>query len=729
MPTIKDIAKLAGVSQGTVSNVLNGKSNVSSKKIQLVEKTALELGYTINERAKLLRKGSSQILAVILPNILFKPYVDFFMSFKAHAESHGYSVLQYITNDNPNLEKDMIVQIKSALVAGIATISCLADAPTYYFENVFPPHTVLFVERKPNTDCCYIGFDYKKCGHDLAIQALNKNYSSVSLLTGNLTFSNELEIYQAFCESIQKNGSCRFTHIQTDMRRKSQNTLQLFNSAAPLNAIFISNYGFAETVKDIWKNFYSDVKLSLYTVSPVFTMPENDFKKYELNYRLLGKESASQLLLQIEDSTSSCTKILNNYGFRDWFDKCLLIKPAPESINVLTLDSPEASIMQNLSPLYTAATGTNINIAVFSYEELHDIISNLGNHPIYDVIRLDVTWLSWFANQILFPLEDIDPNINSLSNRYLDGVLQSYSIVNNKIFALPTTPSIQLLFYRTDLFDSVILKRMFQEQYKRPLAPPTTFDEFNKISRFFTKRYNPASPVEYGATLTLGSSGVACSEFLARFFSHCKSLFDDNGNLLLNTPEAEQSLNELIELKTFSKPQYNNWWKDTAAEFSQGNAAMAILYSNYASDLLKHSSKIIGNIGCTFVPGNNPVLGGGTLGVSKYSEKADAALSFIKWVCSEPVSSAATLLGSVSACKQTYENYELIDAFPWLELVKSGFSLSKHYRAHQAFPCTLDERQLMNIIGKAVKNAYCNATTSKEALKIAQQEYAQIVKW
>lgn len=49
MATILDVAKLAGVSQGTVSNVLNGKGNVSSEKIRIVEEAARKLGYTINE--------------------------------------------------------------------------------------------------------------------------------------------------------------------------------------------------------------------------------------------------------------------------------------------------------------------------------------------------------------------------------------------------------------------------------------------------------------------------------------------------------------------------------------------------------------------------------------------------------------------------------------------------------------------------------------------------------
>ena len=59
MATIKDIASLAGVSHGTVSNVLNGRGNVSVEKITLVENAAKQLGYTINAQARQLRKGSS----------------------------------------------------------------------------------------------------------------------------------------------------------------------------------------------------------------------------------------------------------------------------------------------------------------------------------------------------------------------------------------------------------------------------------------------------------------------------------------------------------------------------------------------------------------------------------------------------------------------------------------------------------------------------------------------
>ena len=65
MATILDVARLAGVSQGTVSNVLNGKGNVSSEKIRVVEEAAQQLGYTINERARILRKGTGKVVGVL----------------------------------------------------------------------------------------------------------------------------------------------------------------------------------------------------------------------------------------------------------------------------------------------------------------------------------------------------------------------------------------------------------------------------------------------------------------------------------------------------------------------------------------------------------------------------------------------------------------------------------------------------------------------------------------
>ena len=153
MATIKDIAQLAKVSQGTVSNVLNGKGIVSSEKIKLVEEAAAQLGYTINERAKILRKGKSKLFAVILPNLLFRQYIDFYVAFTRFLENHGYSVHLFISENNPDTELAILPKIKSAMATGVATFSCLPQDSTAYDDAGFAPHEVMYVELNRSCPC------------------------------------------------------------------------------------------------------------------------------------------------------------------------------------------------------------------------------------------------------------------------------------------------------------------------------------------------------------------------------------------------------------------------------------------------------------------------------------------------------------------------------------------------------------------------------------------------
>lgn len=723
MATIKDIARLAGVSQGTVSNVLNGKTNVSSAKIRLVEEAAAQLGYTVNERAKHLRKGSTQVVAILLPNITFRNYQDIYISFKNCCEERGFTVQLYLTGDDPNLEQKIIPQLRSALTERVATISSLpSSAP--YLECGFAPEDLLFLERKPEGAENWLGFDYAQCGAQMATHCRENGYERISLLTGNLEHTNESEFYKAFMDTLPPN--VQITHLHTDALHKSQSVFQLFRSAHEPECVYLSNYGLAETVKDICSSFYPHFNSKICTVSTLFTMPETDFAKYELNYRLLGRKAALRLL-DAEQKEKPQQETLKNQGFRHWFDPNLVPLVSPDTLNVLTLDSPEAEIMEALANLYTEKTGIQIKISVFSYDELYGVLSNFSKFSIYDVIRLDVGWLSWFAGRILEPLTNIRADAVDSLNLYDPQLLQRYSFVNRTLYALPSTPSVPLLFYRKDLFESTVLKRMYQETFKEELRPPQDFEQFNRIAKFFTRSFTPTSPVKYGATLTTGGSGVACSEFLARFFCYHSSLLDEEGHPRITLPEGKIALQQLMELQQYAAP-VSSWWKNTARTFAQGDTAMAILYSNYASDLFTHPSLVTDRVGCALLPGRSPVTGGGVLGVSRYSKNKDAALSFIRWMCSEPVSSAVTLLGGASACRQTYENYELIDAFPWLSLVEKSFCQMGKTAKIQNSVGIFDEHRLLRSIGAAVKEACAGAVPPDIALTIAKEEYEEFLR-
>ena len=77
----------------------------------------------------------------------------------------------------------------------------------------------------------------------------------------------------------------------------------------------------------------------------------------------------------------------------------------------------------------------------------------------------------------------------------------------------------------------------------------------------------------------------------------------------------------------------------------------------------------------------------------------------------------------MSPCKQSYDNYEIINNYPWLKLVKSCFGAARGRRMPPECTAPFDERRFMSIIGMAVKNAYSGALSPQEAMDYAQKMF------
>lgn len=107
--------------------------------------------------------------------------------------------------------------------------------------------------------------------------------------------------------------------------------------------------------------------------------------------------------------------------------------------------------------------------------------------------------------RVYTPLKEIDPDIERIFDTFVPGLSRKYSHMNGTLYALPNTTSAQLLFYRRDLFENTAFRRRYTELYNCELLPPTTYQEYNRIARFFTRAFNPDSPVDFGTGLTLAA--------------------------------------------------------------------------------------------------------------------------------------------------------------------------------------------------------------------------------
>ena len=148
---------------------------------------------------------------------------------------------------------------------------------------------------------------------------------------------------------------------------------------------------------------------------------------------------------------------------------------------------------------------------------------------------------------------------------------------------------------------------------------------------------------------------------------------------------------------------------------------MAIMFSNYAGNAILTNSQLSDCIGYAMVPGNNPLLGGGVIGVCRYSKQKEEALKLIRWLANNIISGTMTMLGSVSPCQQVYENYTIINQYPWLEITPRCFDISQTLHTPASYPRPFDELKFLKNLGTAVNSAYSDILSPKEALSRAEQ--------
>lgn len=118
-PSVKDVALRAGVSWKTVSNVVNGRTNVRPETRERVEAAIRELGYRTSLAGRQLRSGRTHLLAVALPELTTPYFADLAHEMIAAAEERGYTVLISETNARAENERHVARGFDTQFADGI----------------------------------------------------------------------------------------------------------------------------------------------------------------------------------------------------------------------------------------------------------------------------------------------------------------------------------------------------------------------------------------------------------------------------------------------------------------------------------------------------------------------------------------------------------------------------------------------------------------------------------
>ena len=207
MPTIKDVAKRAGVSHGTLSNVLKGVNTVSIENIKKVEKAIAELGYKPNTSAQQLKASTSNSIYFILPSITGSLYPQLFTQASKDLELQGFDVSLYITYENASTEQ-RILNFVSGMKPSCIVIATCQPQNTAQFNSILSGGTpIVFIEREPEgLDCNFVGFDNEQTLYDLTKELIKKDRSPIALLVYSEQYSSETLCVEGYRRAYEKYG-------------------------------------------------------------------------------------------------------------------------------------------------------------------------------------------------------------------------------------------------------------------------------------------------------------------------------------------------------------------------------------------------------------------------------------------------------------------------------------------------------------------------------------------
>jgi DNA-binding LacI/PurR family transcriptional regulator len=121
--TIRDVAKAAGVSTATVSNVLNGRGKVGARTQQLVLSTVKRLGYIPDVHARHLASGNRRAMGIIVSDIENPFFPEVIKGFETRARQLGYDAILSDTNYDPRRTREAAERMMEHKVRGVAIMT------------------------------------------------------------------------------------------------------------------------------------------------------------------------------------------------------------------------------------------------------------------------------------------------------------------------------------------------------------------------------------------------------------------------------------------------------------------------------------------------------------------------------------------------------------------------------------------------------------------------------
>lgn len=201
--TVREIARLAGVSASTVSNVINDRSNVSAETKKNVRQLLQKYNYTAKKRSR-----ANKMNIIFLKYRIHGKAVDenqgFISSIVDNIErlcrKNGYDLS--IVNANPDNIEDEIKIINEAKPAGVIFLGTEYISGSSKFLNEIKPPLISMDNSMRTEDIDAILMDNRKISYMIISYLHSMGHKKIGYIKSNLEISNLSERYLGYLENM-----------------------------------------------------------------------------------------------------------------------------------------------------------------------------------------------------------------------------------------------------------------------------------------------------------------------------------------------------------------------------------------------------------------------------------------------------------------------------------------------------------------------------------------------
>src|SRR3954466_11420806 len=186
-PSVKDVAAAAGVSLGTVSNVMNRPEMVAASTKERVERAMLELGFVRNESARQLRAGTSRTLAYVMLDASNPFFTDVAQGMEDAAEAVDMSLVLCTSSQREQREQQHLQLLQQQRVQGILVTP--VDPESVLLDEIRHRGTpVVIVDRtRSDSTFCSVAVDDLLGGRLAVEHLLDRGHERIAFVGGPMS--------------------------------------------------------------------------------------------------------------------------------------------------------------------------------------------------------------------------------------------------------------------------------------------------------------------------------------------------------------------------------------------------------------------------------------------------------------------------------------------------------------------------------------------------------------